>query len=355
MFSLRKAKNRERASLAKSPPAYRRGNGFHPRFESLEDRALPSITLLSLNVPVVAVIGDAPVSFSFVVRFEFITPSFLDSGGAAASMGRDTSSPAARLASVNQPAVNQAAVQAAPTQSTALNAPQASVSQSTSAAAGSSRATAAAAASNPIGEIASLFAFTSSPSSSPARPVVVKPTAPEGQSAPLSILIAAADQPAPVSVVAPGLLPAPVTPESRLVQPQLPVQAIGNRMEFIGSAAGVVDTTAEGDKPSAPAVQQPADPSPMDSDEVDALGGMLGLPLSEAVLTDNSWSPDAMDLGTLCGQTGEERVMITPELATEVAVLAACVGGLPVGPRTPARRGDLTRNRLDIEGSYRMQ
>ena len=100
MFSLGK-------SASKSPSFYRKGRRsrqraeqkYRPRLEHLEGRALPSVTRLAIDIPVVETIGNLSVNYSLVLRVDFFNYSMFggNSGGGAGfyNSGSVTARPAA--------------------------------------------------------------------------------------------------------------------------------------------------------------------------------------------------------------------------------------------------------------------
>jgi hypothetical protein len=336
MFSigLRKMKNRlPRRLLAGS----RRGDSaFHPRVETLEGRTLPSVSHLSLNLPIVAMIGQTSFSISFTIRIDF-TIAGLGSPGPSSAQGsnlRDAGSVSARPANSSQPAD--------------VSAPNL-LTIDPSAAVPLSRANTVPTGTGTGGELVSLISFTNV--SAPSRPVVIKPSLAETPSVFSGGFMGLADQPLLTNTVLPRIVN-PSTLDPRTIQPlALPVQAISNRMEFIGGGYTVTDNPVQNDNPGEPAVplSRPVDPPPPDMEELGPLGGTSGAPLDQAGLTNDAWLPDAMVMGTLAGQDGEGQEVLSPGLAAEAAALAVCLGNFRIGPpEVAAQRGSKRNGETEI-------
>jgi hypothetical protein len=328
MFSIRKEKNRpSQHGLTDHRP----DNAFHPRMETLEGRVLPSVTLLSFNLPAFVVIREPSFNFAINIHIDFAPSAYGFSGAPAspsAALG-DTSSLAARLGNGGQSAATQ----------TVDNATSSATSQQSSALASVARGNAVPTAA--LSELAFLSSLTNEPLVTPARPVVVKPTLPE-QISLSNGSTASADQLPAVNNVALPATNNTLTLETRLAKPQPAVQAIVNRMEFMGSAVTVADKVVQDEntaKPSAPQLQ-PVNPPPPDMDDMEPIDAFAGQSLRQTALVANDASmPEGMDLGALWDQVSEEPPILTPELATEVAALAVFAGGIGLPGEVAAQRG----------------
>jgi hypothetical protein len=327
MFSIRKEKNRPSQH---GPADHRPDNAFHPRMETLEGRVLPSVTLLSFNLPTVIVIREPSFNFAINIHIDF-APSGYGFAGAptspSAALG-DTSSLAARLGS---------GAQSAPIQ-TVDNATSSATSQQSSALSAIARGNAVPTAA--LSELAFLSLLTDVPSATPARPVVVKPSPPE-QISLSNGSTASADQPPAGNNVALPAINNTLTLETRLAKPQPAVQAIVNRMEFMGSAVTVTDKVVQDENPAETSTSQPrpVNPPPPDMDDMERIDAFAGQSLRQTALADDASLPDGMDLGALWDQVSEEPPILTPELATEVAALAVCAGGIGLPGEVAAQRG----------------
>jgi hypothetical protein len=340
MFFTRKDKtNRPRPSSWAADRYGARRNGFLPRVETLEGRALPSVSHLTLTIPVASLYGD--FSISYTIRIDFYNSGNTITG-ASYSLAE----------TFRQPNIASPRMESVPQNTTVMPvsaAVQNTVSQDATATLRATPTPAPVAAPTATsGELAAI-AFASSASAT--RPTI-RPTTPE---APLTLFSSFGDQPQ----LQPFYLSAPVLPginklatDSRLLQPILqPVQAISNRMEFLGGSGTVVDNAAPDENLPDQAQPQPrpANPPAPESADVAALGGMLNMPLGQAGLGKDAWVPDAMVLATLVGDEGAGQHVLSPELLTEVATLAASLGTFAMvsPPRIPARRGS-ERGEMEI-------
>ena len=68
----------------------RTNNGFHPRLEALEARALPSVNHLPLNLPVVGMVVEASTNVPFTIRIEIITITFQAAPPSQVAAARDS-------------------------------------------------------------------------------------------------------------------------------------------------------------------------------------------------------------------------------------------------------------------------
>ena len=102
------------------------------------------------------------------------------------------------------------------------------------------------------------------------------------------------------------VLPTPIntlTPDLRDTKPQPAVQAISNRMEFIGSAVTVTDYYVPDENPGEPSTPcpRPANPPPSDMEDTAPLAAVAGLTLVQTAQTEDASLPEAMDLELLFG------------------------------------------------------
>ena len=296
-------------------------NAFHPRVETLEGRALPSVNHLSLNLPVVTVV-ETSFNVPFTIRIDFITVASSSAVSSPAVAPRDSGGVAARLAPAAVSTPNVVSVDA-------------SVANTPARGGGAPAVTATSV------EPVSLISFTAA-TAPVARPVVIRPAAPETPTLLFGGFTNFADQPLLMNSTPLPRIPSLSVPDPRTTQPLvLPVQAITNRMEFIGGGTTLADNPVrDANPPELPApLPPPVEPPPAEMGE-DAFGGMLGSPLEQAMLANDSWVPDAMILGTLAGQDASQETL-TPGLAAEVAALAVCLGNFRPGspPEVAAQRG----------------
>jgi hypothetical protein len=289
---------------------------FHPRLEALEGRALPSVSHLSLTLSVFGTINNSPFTFVETIRIDFTAnPTFVNSPAPQAASPPETSSAGAGIGSVAQTPVVTSNVLGA--------------DNSGAASLRSGLPTAVSTGSDAV----PLIAFTNVATA--ARPVTVisKPSLPETPILFSTGFMGQVDQPVLINVTLLPKAPTFATVDPRAASPiVLPVQAITNRIEFMGGSGAVADTAPEAaSAPETAPAPRPVDPPPPSTEELAPLGGMLGLPLEQAVLTSETWLPDAMVLGTLAGQEGEAEPVLSPALASEAAALALYLGNLRIG------------------------
>jgi hypothetical protein len=340
MFSLGK-------SASKSPSFYRKGRRsgqraeqkYRPRLERLEGRALPSVTRLAIDIPVVETVGNLSVNFSLVVRIDFINYSMFGGSSGGGAGFHNTGSVIARPAATSQTpaaAVTSSVNQAATVAPDALQV--AAVPTATSA--------------------ASLASFTSASSTNTAaataasanvasRPLIARPSLPELRFSQATTVSVATD---------PSLLLTPALPQdfNRILAPELklltpispPVQAIVNRMEFIGGSVSSSDyaTTEAADAPLFPAPPpQPVMPPPVDLRELAPTADAV-----EAALANDAWLIEKTDLGMVCSQESDSQALLTPELVSEVAALAVGIAGFSVGSPADYFPGRQVQRRLEL-------
>jgi hypothetical protein len=319
---------------------------FHPRFETLEGRSLPSVSHLPLITPVlngntqeIIVVVETTSNYPFAHRVDFVYPLVIvqSSPSARSAIQQEISVPSPTLTTTQTPVspINNGLTQEANANASSLPASVPEEAANT-------------------GAIASLSSFTNAPSSP--RPVVAKPSLPDNQPTQPTRLILLTESPTFIETFAPvlfgnsKLLP----PEIRVGQttPQ-PVQAITNRLEFIGGGLSVPENAlpTENDPEAGMPPQAPPAAPPPDLPELLPLGGMLTHPLSQNELVNEPWISDAMVLGTLVGQEGEGQTVLTPELVGEMATLAAGLGGFAKvnPPEVAARRGSKILGEFEIE------
>src|SRR5262249_11846268 len=139
-----------------------------------------------------------------------------------------------------------------------------------------------------------------------ARSVAIRPASPETPALLFTGFTGFAEQPLLVNSTPLPKAPSFIVLDPRTTQPiVLPVQAITNRMEFIGGGTTLGDIPVRDENPPEPPapLPRPVEP-PAPEMEEEAIGGMLRAPLEQAMLANDSWVPDAMVLGTLAGQDG---------------------------------------------------
>jgi len=318
----------------------------HPWFETLEGRALPSVShlplitpVLNVNTPEIIVVVESYSNFPFAHRIEFVSPLVIvqSSPSPQSAIQQDISVTTPALSTTQTPVsgINNGLTPEANASSVPAPVPEETAN---------------------VGAFASLSSFTSTASS--ARPVVAKPSVPDNQPTQQTRLILLADSPSIIETVSPALLGnnnlLPL--EFKLGQiPTPPVQAITNRLEFIGGGLSVPDNALPNandnePEPERPPQAQPVAPAP-DLPELLPLGGMLTHPLSQNELANEPWISEAMVIGTLVGQEGAGETVLTPELVGEMATLAACLGGFAKvnPPEVAAQRGSKNLGEFEIE------
>jgi hypothetical protein len=340
MFSLRRF-------VSKCPRVYRRGRSaqrveqkYRPRLEHLEGRALPSVTRLAIDIPVVETFGNLSINFSLVLHIDFTSYSLFGGSAGLAGYSYNAGGVIARPAAATQTSptlVSNPVNQTAPVAPDALRV--AAVQTDNSA--------------------ASLASFTSAPttgaaaitapSANPAnRPIIGRPSLPELRFSQAAIVSVATD---------PSLLLTPALPQdfNRILAPELkpltpanpPVQAIVNRMEFIGGSSSTVDdAVAEPDAaPIFPApAPQPVAPPPVNLGELAPTATAV-----EAALANDAWLIERTDMGMISSQESDSQALLTPELVSEVAALAIGLVGFSVGSPADYFPGREVQRRFELK------
>jgi hypothetical protein len=345
MFFTRKDKSKSPRPSTQAAQGGRR-NGFQPRVETLEGRALPSVSHWTLTIPVASVYGDLGVTYTIRIDFYSSNNIITSASYSLSETFRAPSFVSERLDSMPQNTVV-----------TPVSAASNAVTQETGTAASLRMAPVPMPPPTPAPTAASselaAFAITSS---TPATRPVIRPTTPDLQPLLIGGLIDQL-QLQPLTFSTPPVLPVSRlgTLDGRLLLPIIqPVQAISNRIEFLGGTGNALNNTPPDENPpdATPPQPRPANPpapaESAESEDIAVLGGMFNTPLSQAPASQDAWVPDAMVLAALAGEEGAGQTL-PPELLTEVATLAASLGTFAMvsPPRIPARRGS-ERGEMEI-------